>query len=221
MKLFLDTANLADINELMQTGLIDGITTNPTNLSKIEGNPTHVVREICTIMGDRPVSIEVTEEEPKAVYAQAQRIARLAKNAVVKIPCYQPYYELIKSLADDNITINITLVFSLAQALFMCKLGVCYISPFIARWDDIDVEGKDILIPLRQMVDQYGYKTNILAASLRNMRHLHAAIDSGADIATISPALFRHATDHPLTNAGMTLFKTDWEKINNTVFPTI
>lgn len=219
MKLFLDTASLPDIKQLDETSLIDGITTNPSSLSKIGGDPTRVVRELCCIMKNRPVSIEITEIEPERVYQQAQKIAQIAPNAVVKIPCYQPYYPLIKKLVDNTIAVNITLVFSLAQAVWMSKLGVAYISPFIGRWDDIDVEGTQLLTCLQEMKKGYGYTTNILAASLRTVRHVHAAISAQCDVITLSPDLFRQTMNHPLTLHGMALFEKDWKKLNISTFP--
>lgn len=219
MQLFLDTSDIAAIKKLVPTGLIDGITTNPTNLSKMGENPTAIVREICSIMRGNDVSIEVTETEPEAVYKQALKIAALAENVVVKIPCYAPYYPIIQKLVSEGIKINITLVFTLMQGLCMSKLGVRYISPFVGRWDDIDVEGSELLVELRDMIDRYNYETKILAASLRHVRHLHAAIMAGADIATMPVAIFEKATEHLLTDQGMALFNADWKKVGIKNFP--
>ncbi len=218
MQLFLDTSHIDSIKKW--SFMIDGITTNPSNLSKEGGDSTAIASEICTIMKDRDVSIEVTETDPAAVYKQAHAIAKLASNVVVKIPCSQQYYEIISKLVNENIAINITLVFTLIQGLFMAKLGVKYISPFVGRWDDIDVEGSDTLFQLRDMIDAYGYSTKILAASLRHPRHLHTAIMACADVATVPVSLLEKATEHPLTDQGITLFNADWKKLGNQSFPS-
>lgn len=218
MQLFLDTAHRDSIKKW--SFMIDGITTNPSNLSKEGNEPTMIASEICNLMKGRDVSIEVTETEPLAVYKQAHAIAKLASNAVVKIPCSQRYYEIIKKLVDEGISINVTLVFTLMQGLFMAKLGVKYISPFVGRWDDIDVEGTEILFELRDMMDTYGYATKILAASLRNPRHLHTAIIAGADVATVPVSVLEKVVEHPLTDQGIELFNADWKKVGNQPFPS-
>ena len=219
MKIFLDTANIEAIKTWNQTGIVDGITTNPTHLAKEGGDPKKVVLEICKLLPEKDISVEVTETEPEAVYKQAQQIAQLAKNIVVKIPCHQNYYAIIKKLVDEEIKINVTLVFTLAQSLFMSKLGVRYISPFVGRWDDIDVEGSDLLVEVRHMLDQYGYDTQLLAASLRGVRHLHMAILSGANVATLPITVLEKAIAHPLTDQGMEKFNSDWQKLGISQFP--
>lgn len=217
MELFLDTANLESIKQWAY--LIDGITTNPSLLSKEGHNPTSQVVKICALMKNKDVSIEVTEQDPDAIYHQAKKIAQLADNVVVKIPCYAAYYPIIHKLVQEKIKINVTLVFTLIQALCMCKLGVTYISPFVGRWDDIDVDGIALLYELRRMVDQYGYQTKILAASLRHVRHVHEAIMAGADVATVPVEILAKASDHILTQRGMELFNNDWKKLKVTTFP--
>lgn len=219
MKLFLDSANIEQIKIWHATGLVDGITTNPSHLSKEGGNPKDVVKEICSIVHDGFVSVEVTEIEPEAVYKQAKEIAKLADNVVVKIPCHRHYYEVIKKLREKGIPLNITLVFTLVQSLLMCKLGVQYISPFIGRWDDIDVDGIALLPQMRLMVDEYGFETQILAASLRTVRHVHDAILAGADVATVPLDIMQKMTDHPLTTQGMEKFLIDWKKLGIRKFP--
>jgi transaldolase len=217
MKLFLDTANLEDIRAWAY--LIDGVTTNPSHLAHENKDPKKQVLEICSLLPDKDISVEVTVTEPKAVADQARAIAKLAPNIVVKIPCYQPYYPIIAQLVREGIKINVTLVFTLVQSLFMCKLGVKYISPFIGRWDDIDVEGVDILFELRSMVDQYSFSTQILAASIRSIRHLHEAILAGADVATVPTAVLEKSSQHILTKEGMEKFNADWNKLGHTKFP--
>lgn len=219
MKIFLDTANLEGIKKWAMTGLIDGVTTNPTHLSKEGGNPKEQILAICAALPEGEISVEVTEQDPDAVYKQAKDIAALAENIVVKIPCHHNYYQVIRRLAHEEIPLNITLVFSLVQGLMMCKLGVRYISPFVGRLDDIDVDGIEVLPEMREMVDEYGFDTGILAASLRGVRHMHEAILAGADAATISLPVFEKMIEHPLTDQGIKTFSADWAKLGVRQFP--
>ena len=219
MKIFLDTANLDAIKKWADTGLINGVTTNPTHLSKEKNDPTKQVLAICAALPNGEISVEITEKEPEAVYKQARTIAALASNIVVKVPCHKDYYPVIHRLVKDGIQVNVTLVFTLIQGLMMCKLGVKYISPFVGRLDDIDSDGVQVLYDLRDMVDQYDYKTEILAASLRHTQHVHEAIRAGSDVVTVSPAVFEQIIEHPLTNAGIAQFNTDWKKLDIKIFP--
>ena len=219
MNIFLDTADREQIKKWVQAGIVDGITTNPTHLSKEGGDPKKVVKDICAMMKGKDVSVEVIESNPEAVYKQEKEIAKLANNIVVKVPCHADYYAVIKKLVDEEIKINVTLVFTLIQGLLMCKLGVRYISPFIGRWDDIDVDGIALLYEMRQMIDQYGYDTQLLAASLRHVRHVHQAILAGADVATLPIAVVEKITTHPLTDRGIEKFNADWQKLGIKSFP--
>lgn len=222
MKIFLDTASLPAIEQWLPSGLIDGITTNPSLLSKLTSEKDtlkQIIIDICTVAKNCDVSVEVTEQSPEKVYAQAKLIAQLAPNVVVKIPCHKQYYPVIKQLSQEKIPLNITLVFSLLQGLMMSKLGVKYISPFVGRLDDIDVDGISVLYELRAMIDQYQFSTEILAASIRDTRHLHCAVQAGADIATIPPSVLEKALTHPLTDAGIAQFNADWAKLPVTQFP--
>ena len=219
MKIFLDTANIQAITEWALTGIIDGATTNPTHLFKEGGDPKKKVLEICSLLPDGEISVEVTTKKPEDVYNQAIQIAALAKNILVKIPCHLDYYAVIKKLVEKKIKINVTLVFSLAQALMMCKLGVTYISPFVGRLDDIDEDGAQLLYEIRSMIDQYGFQTQLLAASLRSSLHFHEAIMAGADAATIPVKVLEQITQHELTDKGMKLFDADWQKLSIKQFP--
>jgi len=219
MKLFLDTANLQEIQRWYKTGLVDGITTNPTHLSKEGGDAKAKVLEICRLLPDCDVSVEVTLKEPEAVYKQAKEIAQLAENVVVKIPCHRDYYATIKKLVDEGIKINVTLVFSLVQSLLMCKLGVRYISPFIGRLDDIDSPGIELIHDIRRMLDEYSYSTELLAASIRTVRNVHEVILAGADVATLPLSVLEKMTEHPLTDKGMATFLADWQKLGIKQFP--
>jgi transaldolase len=219
MKIFLDTANLEGIKKWAITGLIDGVTTNPTHLSKEGGNPKELILAICGALPEGEISVEVTEQDPDAAYKQAKDIAALAENIVVKIPCHHTYYQVINRLAHEEIPLNITLVFTLVQGLMMCKLGVRYISPFVGRLDDMDVDGIELLPEMREMVDEYGFDTGILAASLRGVRNVHDAIIAGADAATVSLPIFEKMIEHPLTDQGIAQFTADWAKLGVRQFP--
>ena len=217
MKLFLDTAHLEYIRQWSY--LLDGVTTNPSHLAKEKKDPKKHILEICALLPDKEISVEVTEKEAKAVYKQALDIAALAPNVIVKIPCHVDYYPIITQLVQKGIKINSTLVFTLVQGFYMCKLGVKYISPFIGRWDDIDVKGIEVLFELRSMIDHYQYKTQILAASLRNVRHVHQALMAGADVATVPLEVLEKSTSHILTDKGMELFDRDWQQLGHPKFP--
>lgn len=219
MKIFLDTADVKAIETWKQTGLIDGVTTNPTHLSKAKGDPTAQVKAIAKLLPKGVISVEVTEKKPDAVYKQAKAIAKLGKNIVVKIPCHVDYYQVIARLVRDGVQLNITLVFSLMQALFMSKLGVSYVSPFVGRWDDIDVEGVELLYTIRHMLDEYGYQTQLLAASIRGVRHFHEAIMAGADAVTVPIEILEKASHHVLTDQGIEKFDVDWKKLGIRKFP--
>ena len=219
MKIFLDTADKKAIEKWKKTGLIDGVTTNPSHLSKAGGNPKSNVLAIAKLLSKGVISVEVTEKKPDAVYKQARAISKLAKNIVVKIPCHVDYYEIIPQLLKDGVKLNITLVFSLMQALFMSKMGVQYISPFVGRWDDIDVEGVELLYTIRHMLDEYGYQTQLLAASIRGVRHFHEAIMAGADVVTVPVEILEKATAHLLTDQGIAKFDNDWKKLGVRTFP--
>lgn len=219
MKLFLDTADVKEIATWVETGLVDGVTTNPTHLSKAKVNPKKTVLEICKLLPKGEISVEVTEKKPEAVYKQAKEIAKLSKNILVKIPCQRDYYPVIAKLVQERVKLNITLVFTLVQGLMMAKLGVSYISPFVGRWDDIDVDGVEVLYQLRHMIDTYEYNTGLLAASIRGVRHLHESIAAGADAATVPVDVLEKATEHVLTNQGIEKFDVDWQKLGIKQFP--
>lgn len=219
MKLFLDTANVTNIQTWLPTGLLDGVTTNPSSLAKEKDNPRAIVEQISKLLPHGVVSIEVTLQDPEDVYKQAQDLAHIADNIVVKIPCYKQYYPVIKKLVGQGIKLNITLVFTMIQAALMCKLGVAYISPFIGRWDDLDIQGDNTLFEIRAMMDAYGFDTQILAASIRTLGHMHTALLSGADAVTVSDEILSKASEHVLTQEGMRKFSKDWATLGITQFP--
>jgi len=220
MKLYLDTADDVIIAELARTGLIDGITTNPTTLSKQNTPPREIIERLCALLPQGLISVEVTEKEPDAVYKQAHAIAKLSSTILVKIPCHILYYPIIKRLVDDGIRLNITLLFSVAQALWMFKLGVHTISPFIGRLDDAGLHGLEVLADICALRDQYGYTTMVLAASMRSQAHVEGALRLGADAVTMPPALFQSLVQHPLTDKGIAQFEQDWRNTHaNIPFP--
>ncbi len=218
MKFFLDTAHYQVLVDAKKTGLIDGVTTNPSHLSK-EGKGTQLVTQIAQLLPHCDISVEVTEKTPEAVYNQAKEIAQLAPNIVVKIPCSKPYVPVIHALVQEGIPINVTLVFSVVQGLCMAKLHVKYISPFIGRLDDIDSNGMELIRDLRVVLDTYQYPTQLLAASIRNIPQVHEAALAGADIATLPVEIYEKLLEHPLTDKGMKLFDEDWEKLGIKTFP--
>lgn len=212
MKIFLDTANRDFIKKWLETGLIDGITTNPSNLSKEGTDTKQVLRDICAMV-EGPVSIEVVAKSPEAVLAQARDLAQFAPNVVVKIPCAAEYYSVIKTLVQEEISVNVTLVFTQLQALFVAKLGVAMISPFLGRWDDAGVDGIAMLEDIVMMRNEYDFSSEILAASVRSMMQWQKVVHVGADIVTLPPAVFEQAMKHPFTDRGIEMFDADWKKL--------
>jgi transaldolase len=212
MKIFLDTANRELIKKWVPTGLIDGVTTNPTLLSKEGGNIKQVLQDICALV-DGPVSIEVVEKEPTAMLAQAKEISQFAKNVVVKIPFAAEYLPVIKKAVDAGIKVNATLIFTPLQSLMVAKLGVEYISPFVGRWDDIGVEGLSLLEEVVDSKDMYGFESQIIAASIRTPIQWQKAAQTGAEIVTLPPTVFEQAMKHPLTERGIEMFDNDWKKL--------
>jgi transaldolase len=219
MKIFLDTADYAAIKEWSTTGVLDGVTTNPTHLSKEGKNPTERILEICSLLPDGVISVEVVETDPDAVYKQARAIFDLADNIAVKIPCHKDYYAVIKRLVQEKVPLNITLVFSLAQGLMMSKLGVDYISPFVGRLDDSGSDGMELIVQLRCMLNRYQFSTQLLAASIRDVAHFANSVLAGADVATVPVEVLEKVVKHPLTDKGMVQFIEDWKKLGIKQFP--
>lgn len=217
MKLYLDTADYLLIQECARTGLVDGVTTNPTNLAKQGGSPREAIEKIFEVLPNGIISLEVTEKDPEKLYAQAHALAKLKDTVLVKIPCHALYYPAIKKLVEEGINLNITLVFSIAQAMWMAKLGVHTISPFMGRLEEIGQNGADFLADVCTLRNQYGFDTEILAASLRTAAHVERALLLGVDAITISPKLFDAVTQHELTDKGMVQFEHDWQALGSTV----
>lgn len=212
MKIFLDTASRELIKKLIPTGLINGVTTNPTLLSREGSDTKAVLRDICAMV-EGPVSIEIVEKSPEAVLAQARQIAQFAPNVVVKIPFAPQYLPVIHQLVQEEIMVNVTLVFSPLQALLVAKLDVELISPFIGRLDDTGVDGVAILEEIVSIKNLYEMSSQILAASVRSVAQWQRIAQTGVDIVTLPPAVFEQAMHHPLTDRGIELFDADWKKL--------
>jgi transaldolase len=211
MKIFLDTADYKKIAECAQTGLIDGVTINPTLLKVQNEPPVKIVREILRVLPDAEINLQVTEQEPRKVYEQARDIARLADNMLVKIPCHAQYLPVIAQLIQDEIPVNITLVFSLSQALEMAKLGVSYISVFVGRLYDSGIDGLEVAAAVQQMLDLYSFESELLVASVRTKEQVEGSIMLGADAITMPVDVFTQLIEHPLSDAGLKKFADDWQ----------
>lgn len=209
MKFFLDTANVDEIRRVAELGLCDGVTTNPTLIGK-EGRPfEEVIKDICSFV-DGPVSAEVTGESAEEMVEEARKLAKWADNVVIKIPMTEEGLRAIHTLSKEGIKTNCTLIFSVAQGLMACKAGATYISPFMGRIDDMGEDGLELVDSLRQVIDNYGFETEIIAASVRNIKHVEICAEIGADIATIPGTLFPKLWSHPLTDKGIEGFNKDW-----------
>lgn len=217
MKFFIDTADLDEITEAHELGVLDGVTTNPSLCAKIgvsdfEGH----IAKICNIV-DGPVSAEVVSTEYDEIMAEAHNIAQIADNVVVKVPLIKDGIKAIKSLTDEGIKVNCTLCFSPTQALIAAKAGATYISPFIGRVDDISRDGMTIIEDIVTIYENYGYETEILAASIRHPMHVLEAARLGADVATMPLKVILSLLNHPLTDNGLERFLADWDKLQKQI----
>ena len=209
MKIFADTANVEDIKRINDLGIIDGVTTNPTLVAREGKDWESVEKQICEIV-DGPVSAEVTASEATAMVEQARELSKWADNIVVKIPMTAEGLKAVKVLSQEGIKTNVTLVFSAMQGLLAAKAGATYVSPFLGRLDDIGADGVELVQKLRQIFDNYGYRTEIIAASIRNYQHVEQVALAGCDIATIPAKILVKLWKHPLTNQGLAAFERDW-----------
>jgi transaldolase len=210
MLLFLDTADINELKALADTGLIDGVTTNPSLVAK-EGKPFRpVLKEICTLI-DGPVSAEAVALDAVGMVREGKLLRAVADNVVVKLPLTPEGLKACVALSDDGIPVNVTLCFSAVQALLAAKAGAAFISPFVGRLDDGGHDGMELVREIRAIYDQYGFETKILAASLRTPAHVREAALAGADCATLPPAVFRALYKHPLTDLGLEAFMKDWK----------
>jgi transaldolase len=217
MKFFIDTADVTEIADLAATGLVDGVTTNPSLVAK-SGKPfLSLIAEICALV-DGPVSAEVTATQADQMIAEGRKLAAIAENVAVKLPLTWDGLKACKALSADGTMVNVTLCFSANQALLAAKAGAAFISPFVGRLDDIGIDGMDLISDIRQIYDNYpALSTEILAASIRTPLHLKQAAEIGADIATIPPAVLRQVVKHPLTDAGLATFLADWAKTGQSI----
>ena len=211
MKFFLDTANLDEIREAAGIGLLDGVTTNPSLIAKEGAEFKKRIIEICEIVKG-PVSAEVTATDTEGMCAQGRDLAKLHQWVVVKVPTTKAGLKAAKILVGESIRVNVTLVFSPAQALLVAKTGATYVSPFLGRLDDIAHVGMDLVRDIVTIYRNYGYKTQVLAASLRHPLHVVDAAKAGADVATMPYKVFDQLFKHPLTDKGLDQFLKDWEK---------
>lgn len=209
MKFFIDTASVKEIQEANAMGVLDGVTTNPSLMSKEEGTFEEILVRICGIV-DGPVSAEVVSLQWEEMVAEARRIAAIHPKIVVKIPITPDGLKAIRRVSSEGIRVNVTLCFSPTQALLAAKAGATYISPFIGRLDDIGQEGMELIRTIRQIYDNYGFETQILAASIRSPQHVVQAALAGADVATLPPAVIKQLLAHPLTDIGLKRFLDDW-----------
>ncbi len=211
MKFFIDTANVAQIKEANDLGLLDGVTTNPSLIAKEKRGFRETVEEICSIVKDRPVSAEVIALDYEGMMKEARHVAGWAPNIAVKIPMTPDGMKATKALAADGIKVNVTLVFSLPQALIAAKAGAAFISPFIGRLDDIGQDGMDLVADCVDMCRDFEFKSEIIAASIRGLPHIVESIRCGAHIATVPYATLMALFKHPLTDKGIDLFMKDWK----------
>ena len=211
MKFFVDTADTAEIRELAATGLLDGVTTNPSLVHKSGRDFLEVVKEICGIVSG-PVSAEVVALDHEGMMREAEILRKLAGNIAVKVPLTIDGLKTCKKLTADGTMVNVTLCFSANQALLAAKAGATFISPFVGRLDDVGQPGMELIADIRLIYDNYDFATQILVASIRNPVHVLDAAKIGADVITAPPAVIRQLFNHPLTDTGVKAFLADWEK---------
>ena len=211
MKFFVDTAEIDAIAELNDLGMVDGVTTNPSLILKSGRDILEVTQEICDLV-DGPVSAEVVATKAEDMIAEGRKLANIAPNIAVKVPLTWDGLKTCKTLTDEGQMVNVTLCFSVNQAILAAKAGATFISPFIGRLDDINLDGMDLIADIRHVYDNYGFETEILAASIRTVNHVTESARIGADVITAPPAVIKKLADHPLTDKGLETFLADWAK---------
>lgn len=217
MKFFVDTADVSEIRELAATGLLDGVTTNPSLVLKANRPFKDIIAEICEIV-DGPVSAEVASIDAEGMLREGRILAKIADNVTVKVPLTWDGLKACKTLTDEGTMVNVTLCFTAAQALLAAKAGATFVSPFVGRLDDIGIDGMELIQEIRTIYDNYpDLPTEILAASIRNSNHVKAAAMAGADVATIPPSVIKGLLKHPLTDKGLETFVADWAKTGQTI----
>ncbi|HEX6978750.1 MAG TPA: fructose-6-phosphate aldolase [Alphaproteobacteria bacterium] len=217
MKFFVDTADIAEITELNETGLLDGVTTNPSLVAKTGRDFVATVKEICRIVKG-PVSAEVTATDHETMLAEGRKLAEIATNVAVKVPLTWEGLKACKALSDQGIMVNVTLCFSPAQAILAAKAGARFVSPFVGRLDDIGHDGMALIADIVQIFNNYhDIDTEVLVASVRHPMHVVEAAKLGADICTIPPAVLKSLVKHPLTDKGLDAFLADWKKTGQSI----
>jgi len=211
MKFFVDTADVNSIRELNELGMADGVTTNPSLIMKSGRDIREVTREICAIV-DGPVSAETVATDAAGMIAEGRELAEIATNIAIKVPLTWAGLRACRTLADEGRMVNVTLCFSTNQAILAAKAGATFVSPFIGRLDDINLDGMQLISDIRVIYDNFDFRTNILAASIRSANHMSQAALIGADVATAPPEVIKRMADHPLTERGLDAFLADWEK---------
>ena len=211
MKFFVDTAEIDAIAELNDLGMVDGVTTNPSLIMKSGRDIIEVTREICALV-EGHVSAEVVATEAEDMIKEGLKLAEIAENIAIKVPLTWDGLKACKVFSDAGHMVNVTLCFSANQALLAAKAGATFISPFIGRLDDINIDGMELIEDIRTIYDNFGFDTQILAASIRSANHMKDAALVGADVATAPPAVIKSMIKHPLTDAGLAAFMKDWEK---------
>ena len=216
MKIFLDTADINEIRTLNETGMVDGVTTNPSLIAKAGRNILDTTAEICALV-DGPVSAEVTATDYETMLKEGEKLAAIAENVTVKVPLTIDGLRVCKHLSDNGTMVNVTLCFSAAQALMAAKAGASFISPFVGRLDDIGADGMNLISDIITLYDQYHFNTEVLVASVRGPQHVVDAALLGADVVTIPPKILTQLYQHPLTDKGLAAFLADWEKTGQSI----
>jgi transaldolase len=211
MKFFVDTADMNAIRDLHELGVVDGVTTNPSLVAKSGRDFKEVVAEICELV-DGPVSAETVALDAEGMLAEGRELAKIGKNIAIKVPLTWEGLKACKALSDEGRMVNVTLCFSPNQALLAAKAGATFVSPFIGRLDDINLDGMELIRDIRTIYDNYGFETQILAASIRSVNHMTQAALIGADVATAPPEVIHKMAAHPLTDKGLDAFLKDWAK---------
>ena len=216
MKLFVDTANIAEIETLVPLGIVDGVTTNPSLLAKAQGDPQRVLKTICELVGG-PVSAEVVATDADGMIGEGRQLAAIDDHIVVKVPFGREGIKACGALSRDGIRVNVTLIFSPAQAILAAKAGATFMSPFVGRLDDIATPGMELISQIVEIYDNYEFTTEVLVASIRGPMHVIEAAQMGADICTCPAKVLDAMFAHPLTDIGLEKFLADWAKVQSTV----
>jgi transaldolase len=212
MKLFLDTADIAQIKEAYSWGIVDGVTTNPTHVSKTGRRASELYAEICAMV-DGPVSLETISLGADEIVAEARQLSKVAPNAVIKVPVLREGLKAVKQLSAEGIKTNVTVTFSPLQALLAAKCGATYVSPFVGRLDAVGHVGMELIRQIKTIYDHYGFQTQLLVAAVRHPLHVLEAALAGAPVCTMSFDVMKQLYDHPLTDIGVELFLNDWKKV--------